>query len=712
MSLERYGLPSLNGGSRSLKCSMADMVRSAAQGCGLHSIIDRDRYTITHHVVDGRELSGIKDALKKSSASNGFELTPIQVETVLNCVWRPTSRVEVGYDVRRDGHPSTRVVRKFKSPVSDIGSPVFLDLPPGMGKTIVACIASLLLSVERMDKIPDQGVHTSNTGCVEVGDREPDGGRVSMIFCPKHVHHQWMFAATKAAEIISSMYPSKGFLVGANKTAGSLSEDDFDFALIVCDSSSFGLTKALEASVVYGSLCFDECTENCDIKNNAVYSVVPSSMIYGRLLLVSADFSKMTEYNSKMGSSKKGSMIRRVFGNNQSLEMSHAIKGRLGSYAYGGNAATTRATPLVACLTMNAVFPRDQRETVVGTSADLLSGVDLHTFGISYRRSIFERLGASAAFDLTPANGADRFMDAVGVDITGCDSIDEILERVESTRSAVHHRIDRRAERALQVLGEVVKEDCAVCLEKMSRASIIQPCFHVVCTTCLPRLDTCPMCRITIDGAVSSNVVGKRTFEGAFGTDDLGVETGTGADVRPTGSSIGEEFALALSRSIPVNDGSLAIQDTMSRVLTSLSAAHDRSGGGTFRAILVCSKVDLNTTGFEPEGFCMMRYRTKGTKGCPVTRKKLVKLLESFQEDDGEKKLMLVHDETSRGSYAPSWRSRRDDNITGLDFPKLDAVISIGSENRAQRVGRLCRLSRVFMEQEKRDAIYVELSGV
>lgn len=690
---------------------MADMVRSAARGCGLHSIIDRDRYTVTHHVVDDRELSDARDALKKSSASNGFELTPIQVETVLNCVWRPTSLVDVGYDVRRDGHPSTRVVRKFKSPVSDIGSPVFLDLPPGMGKTIVACIASLLLSVERKDEIPDQGVHTSNTGCVEVGDREPDGGRVSMIFCPKHVHHQWMFAATKATEIMSTMYPSEGFLVGANKTAGSLSRDDSDFALIVCDSSSFGLTKALEASVTYGSLCFDECTENCDIKNNAVFSVVPSSMVYGRLLLVSADFSKMAEYNSKMGSSRKGTMIRRVFGDCQSLEVAVAIKGRSGSFSYGGNAATTRAAPLVACFTMNAVFPRDQRETVVGTSADLLSGVNLHTFGISYKRSIFERLGASAAFDLTPANGVDRFMDAVGVDITGCESIDEILERVESTRSAVHHRIDRRAERALQVLREVVKEDCAVCLEKMSRASIIQPCFHVVCTTCLPRLNTCPMCRITIDGAVNSNVVGKRTFQGAFGKDDLGVETGTGAEMG-AGASIGEEFAMELSRRIPGNGGSLAMQDTVSRVFAALSVAHDRSGGGTFRAILVCSQVDLNTTGFKSEGFDIVRYRTKGTKGCPVTRKKLANQLESFQEDDGTKKLMLVHDETSRGSYVMSRGSRRDDNITGLDFPKLEAVISIGSRNRSQRVGRLCRLSRVFMEQEKRDAIYVELSGV
>ncbi|CBJ28554.1 hypothetical protein Esi_0108_0100 [Ectocarpus siliculosus] len=373
MSLERYGLPSPEGGSRSLKCSMADMVRSAARGCGLHSIIDCERYTITHHVSDDRHMSGVKDALKKSSASHGFELTPIQVETIVNCVWRPTSRVNVGYDVRRDGHPSTRVVRKFMSPVSDMGSPVFIDLPPGMEKTIVAPIVSLLLSVERMDEVCPHMQHGVHRGGGEGAGRGPS------------LHDPTNGCLTKAANIMSSMYPSERFVVGANKIAESLSREDFDFALIVCDSSSFGPTKALSASVAYGSLCFDECTDNCDIKNNAVYSIVPSSMIYGRLLLISADFSKMTEYNSKMGSSRKGSMIRRVFGNNQSLEMAHAIKGRLGSYAYGENATTTRGAPLVACLTMNAVFPRDQRETVVGTSADLISDVNLHTFGISYR---------------------------------------------------------------------------------------------------------------------------------------------------------------------------------------------------------------------------------------------------------------------------------------------------------------------------------------
>lgn len=89
--------------------------------------------------------------------------------------------------------------------------------------------------------------------------------------------------------------------------------------------------------------------------------------------------------------------------------------------------------------------------------------------------------------------------------------------------------------------------------------------------------------------------------------------------------------------------------------------------------------------------------------------------LKLFQEEDGKKKVMLVHDESSAsghhaGREGGGGGGRRDDNMTGLDFPKLEAVVSIGRENRSQRVGRLCRMSRDFMDKHKRDAIYAELS--
>ena len=721
---EQYGLQ-LCTHRRALKHPMSKMVCEVARGAGIHSIINDGIYSVDHHVSETRDTSEMRVSLQKASSEAGFELTPIQIETISNTVWRPTSRATVSYRVHRGNSPEITVNRTFDSPITDTGSPVFMDLPPGMGKTIVSSIASLIMSLERHDEVTRQKEYSTNKGFIEVVDKAPNGGRVSMIFCPKHVHHQWMFAAKKAVEILSLMYTTKTLRVESNKMASSIDSSAVDAALIVCDSSAFSLTRALESDVVYGCLCFDECTENCDVTNNAVFSLIPNGLMYGRLVLISADFSKIGDYSSKVGSSRKGSMIRRVFGESNTAEMSHAVVRAVDRPVFytHGNATVRRAASVVACLTMNSVFPADRREDVVNSSAELLSDVTLYTFGVKYKRSIFERMGSSAAFDLTPMNGNDRFMDAVGVDITGCTSIEEILARVEANRVTVNNRINRRAVRALEVLREVVHEDCIVCLDKMNQASIIQPCFHVVCRECLPYLEAsgkCPMCRGVIRGAVTSDVVGKRTFQEAFDAETSSKAENSGvaqvaqvAQVTGEILPVGEEFTKAILTRIPVNDGSLSMQATMGHVLESLSVAHERSGGGTFRVVVVCSQVDLNTTGFSSIGYEMIRYRAKGTSRFPVTRKKLVKQLDSFQADDGKKKIMLVHDETSgSGSNMGHYRSGRDDNITGMDFPKLEAVVSIGSENRAQRVGRLCRMSRLFMEKEKRDAIYIELSGV
>ena len=715
----QYGLDM--GDTRVTKHSMSSMVCEAARGAGIHSIVNTGIYTVHQEVHDDRDMSQIKESLRKASSDSNFELTPIQVETIVKTVWRPTSRTVVGYTIHRDNSPDINVSKTFDSPMSDMGSPVFIDLPPGMGKTIVSCLAALLLSVERCMDVSRQKVYSTQRGYTEVVDKEPNGARVSMVFCPKHVHHQWMIASRKAIDIMSRMYPSKRFRIESNKMASFIDSSEIDAALIICDSSAFGLTRALEAEIVYGSLCFDECTENCDVKNNSVYSATPSDLMYGRLILISADFSKMGDYNSKVGSCRKGGMIRRVFGDATTTEVSHAIRGirnRSGLHWIGAT-AVGRAASVVACITMNSVFPENMREVVVRDSANLLSDVNLYTFGIKYKRSIFERLGASAAFDLTPTNGVDRFMDAVGVDITGCTSIEDILAKVEVNRVTVNNRVNKRVVRALEVLREVVNEDCIICLDKMTQASIIQPCFHVVCRECMPGLESsgkCPMCRCIIRGAVTSDVVGKRTFQEAFDDESSVINdrvdhVSSVEDVKEDLRPMGDEFARAIATIIPVNNGSMTMQVVMGHVLKSLSIAHERSGGGTFRALVICSQVDLNTTGFSSDGYEIIKYRATGTSRSPVTRKRLVKQLESFQEEDGKKKLMLVHDETSESGSRIS-RNGKDDNITGMDFPKLEAVVSIGSENRSQRVGRLCRMSRLFMDREKRDAIYIELSGV
>ena len=42
-------------------------------------------------------------------------------------------------------------------------------------------------------------------------------------------------------------------------------------------------------------------------------------------------------------------------------------------------------------------------------------------------------------------------------------------------------------------------KECCVCYEAIEH---LTPCNHLVCESCFPRLNTCPMCRAPLGGAV------------------------------------------------------------------------------------------------------------------------------------------------------------------------------------------------------------------
>lgn len=149
---------------------------------------------------------------------------------------------------------------------------------------------------------------------------------------------------------------------------------------------------------------------------------------------------------------------------------------------------------------------------------------------------------------------------------------------------------------------------CPICLEGFGEASIIQLYFHVVCGPCLNKLEqtTCPICREGVSGAVISDVVRKRPHDEAFATEEEKEEpAGSSLESRAssTPASIGGAFAEIVQGAIPSNNGSLTAQASMDAVLRSLGAAHDRAVGGTLRVVVVCAKVDLNTTGFRSDNF-------------------------------------------------------------------------------------------------------------
>lgn len=143
---------------------------------------------------------------------------------------------------------------------------------------------------------------------------------------------------------------------------------------------------------MYGTLCFDESTENCDVRNNAIHSVVPFDLFFGRVIMISAEFSKMADSNSKIGSARPGTLGKNIFGEASTNDFRRAVrKPRARGYQPEySKSHFDGGCKVAACLTMNAVFPADRREAVVTTSSNLLEGISLYTFGIKYNKSLLE----------------------------------------------------------------------------------------------------------------------------------------------------------------------------------------------------------------------------------------------------------------------------------------------------------------------------------
>lgn len=153
---------------------------------------------------------------------------------------------------------------------------------------------------------------------VSVSPRRPHGGRLSMIFVPKHVHHQWEMAANKAKEIMRLAYPSKRVTVAENKRASQVEPGTVDAAVVLCDSAVFGLGKALEPQTMVRSASTRA--------RRIVTSEVPPDIFYGRAIMISGDFSKMGDSNSKIGSARPGTLVERIFGNASTNDFRRAVR--------------------------------------------------------------------------------------------------------------------------------------------------------------------------------------------------------------------------------------------------------------------------------------------------------------------------------------------------------------------------------------------------
>lgn len=619
--------------------------------------------------------------LHAASVQAGFRLLPIQTKAVCRIVKRPSSTITVD---PVNPHVASKL---FRTPDSDVMSPVILDMPTGTGKTITSILGALLFAIERQSDMQHKTpLSPTSSGLVEVTDHpgwDPDAvlvSRMCVAFTPRHLVQHWVNHALIAKKIVEAMTFTNGVrwkvTVVLNKKLSSISVGHGEVVLGLCDSSRCGVKKYLEPSVHYSAICFDEAGES-DSKINALCQTMVPNVSHGRTILISADFSKWRYYFEP----RAASVFRHIF--------PFWNRYRLG---YAAAAICTSA----------AVFTASERAAVMQECTDALASAVVDIACVQYRPSLVERVGGGYGAELGNDRGCDLFRSKYGVDVSNCSTFDDLTAKIETTIDRYKEsaavpgimpntvRILREEINALRILrnklGAVLSEDCPVCLERKHDLKIIQPCMHFTCSECMTRLHVCPMCRGEMAGTVGWSCADRPLKKqktpqstgriGSLFFDEMATLTGFAA---PTGVMQAIQYTLQ------------ALQN---------ARRNSKRAGKTLRTMLICPGSNMREGLFANMGFEVMHYKTVGSKNDVVTAKRMNAIMDCFKADDGASKLLCVRDASTEC---------KKDSMTGLDIPNLDCVVSIGGSNVAQRMGRLCRLSRMSLPDEEKHALFVEV---
>ncbi len=641
----------------------------------------------------------LSSSVQEASVASNFPLLPIQVKAICRTVYRPSSTIDTSFL----GRPT----RTFATPSSDIKAPVIIDMPTGTGKTITAIMGSVMYAIERKSEFDDANkVVSSVFGMTETTGKVQTSsipGAKCIIFSPRHLVEHWAYHAEIAKKIVQNMTFSDGskwtLKVVQNKLASKEVAGHNEVLLIVCDSSRCGVKKYLETGVYYSSICFDEVGER-DCKVNAMFQKTASSiqsLMYGRLVMCSADFGK---WGSHEFTPSVNTMLRGVFP------------------MWSSNTLWEESTA-ATCVT-SAVFDQYERDTVMTECTSALDSSILDVATVSYKPSLTERLGGGYATDLGSEVGSNLFSVKYNVDVRNCNTIEDILAKV-SVKRAFYNTASNAPEatrcdqhvygRRIEVLDslctklrEIASEDCPICFEKMDSVSMIQPCLHFTCSNCMEHIkDKCPMCRGEFHGTVGVKTAG-RSIEVVQSENEERPQkrARTESDVTTVSPArIGDLFFDEMGRIVPNNSSISGVTTGIKTVLRAVHSAKDKSSRSTqtFRTMIICPGTEVRDGLFDECDSKVFHYKTSGDKRTPVTRKKMKTMMDSFKANDGTSKILVVRD---------SGVGDKQDSMTGLDIP-LDCVISVGGGNLAQRMGRLCRLSRISLPEEKKHALYVEV---
>ena len=722
------------------------MSKGIAMSCGNKDIISTMKSVgfKVNHVVEplapsvNLRLEEIASSLDKASRDAGYALLAIQTKAVCRILHRPSATMTVSSET----YGATAGTATFSTPASDLRSPVILDMPTGTGKTVTALLGSILFAIERKVDIeqaqPDVVTVVSGpTNPCELS-KYPSGCYPSspvtgkcIIFTPRHLIQHWVNQGAIAKRIVEGMTFHDGSTWSVrlvkNKFASQEQVGHNEVLVIICDSSRCGI-KRLEPSVYYSSICFDEAGER-GAKVNAMLQIMEPNIMYGRMLICSADFEKWATLSVKVNT-----------------VMRHVFRDWEGGYHGLGVAATCFAA---------AVFNERERPGAITESTHPLESAIVNTATVTYKPSLMERLVGGYGVDLGDDIGCDVFEKTYGLRVSDCltvsDVINAITDKVDSHiisinalqgkggmmarqlkddgdflqnyNGARYHEFVREVfllERLKPKIRCLLADDCPICLEPMKDLTFLQPCLHVACKYCHEKLSgTCPMCRRDMRGAVGISM-DKRPLEHVRlgGGSDRASESsheicaaGSGSDsmdvdektMPPSDARIGDLFYDEMATLCGDNEPGGVVQ-AMYNTVVAVQNARNKSDRAdqTLRTVIICPGVDMRggDSLFEGLGCEVLHYKSSGTKHSPVTMKRMDSCMNKFTAADGKSKVLFVRD-------AVQWDTK--DSMTGLDINGLDCVVAIGSDNFTQRVGRLCRLSRTSLPEKVKHALYVEI---
>lgn len=602
------------------------------------------------------------------------------------------------------------------SPESDIGSFALLDLPTGTGKTITSLLGAVLFCAVRGGDMAEillrqkecyMGSSTTSVVSQDALDAWPQAGagRRCIVFVAGHLVQQWVDHADIVRKIIKGIPALERWDVSVCIGKGGKKGDhthvlkENEVRVYVCSltTQTTRPVSYLRKTTYYSTIGFDECGENsADV--NGMLSGMPKGVRCGKLFSCSADLTPW-----KKLSPQNPSVFRQVFP------------------AWDYHRRGSRDIKATTCA--SAIFTPDQRPGVMNECAQTLRGIFVATASVEYIPSLAERVGVGYGVELGNKSGHDLIKSKYGVDVSQCKTHHDMKVAIQAAITVLIKHIgvqgvsvwrkqdmEKKRDVLVNLLPRVAclpDETCCICLEPMESASLLQPCMHSICSSpCaedLARMNMpCPTCRGEIGSKMNVDVI--HTPVSVVDVEPRPIKKQRLDPVDPVDQypRVATTAAEAALEEIRISCGPSppsGVAEAVRRTLLSIKEARNRTGRGsdTLLVMVIIPDIDVKEGLFDNLGFDdVMYHRSKGCRGDKVYQAKIRAQLQEFEEKNERSKILFVRD-------------GHTDCMTGLDIEGLDAVISVGSGNFAQRLGRLCRFSRARLSVEKRNALYVEI---